>query len=133
MMLDSIKSYEPEVLAELDFSILLQANQPPVPFVIDSKLGIISTEGALDREALAQCRDKETCELTLDVAIKPAQYFQIVKVTIEIIDINDNPPRFKDDHINVQIRESASAGSSFPTVGGDRRKTVSSTEFIDTS
>ena len=106
------KKYKPEVLALLDFSIL---SQPAVPVVIDRKTGIISTDGKIDRDSLVGCRDRRVCEVTLDVAVKPAQFFQIVKVTLEIEDINDHSPQFRGPRqVVIPIRESAAVGNSFP-------------------
>lgn len=34
----------------------------------------------LDRDSEDLCRRKETCQLSLDVALYPKEYFQVVKV-----------------------------------------------------
>lgn len=104
------RKYQPTEIQQLDFRIVAQV---PVPVVVGSKTGLLSTNGPLDRDSLVQCRHKDLCEVTLDVAIRPAQFFRIVKLTIEIVDVNDNPPRFREQQAVVGIRESASAGSSF--------------------
>jgi hypothetical protein len=38
---------------------------------------------------------------------------QVIKVTIEIIDINDNTPEFSDSLITLSISESSPVGSTF--------------------
>ncbi|ELU00169.1 hypothetical protein CAPTEDRAFT_100575, partial [Capitella teleta] len=78
-------------------------------FVIDRKSGVISTKTALDREAL--CPYIETCEIDLDVKILPVDYFQIVKVVVYIVDINDNAPRFPQDRIPLDIPENTPQGT----------------------
>ena len=61
------------------------------------------------------------CTLTFDVVVKPLQYFKIIKVTIVIIDINDNSPRFLKKRFKLEIVESSPIGSLFllPTAEDD--------------
>jgi len=90
--------YSADILQQLEFRILASQTGSATgtggggggggsaQFTIGTKTGVISTHGglALDRDAMTQCRDRDVCEVTLDVAIKPAQYFQIAKVTVEV-------------------------------------------------
>ena len=103
------RKYPTAVLALLEFRIL---SPPPLPFVVELKTGILRTDGVVDRDSLMQCKDKSLCEIVLDVTVRPTQYFQIIKVTIEIEDINDNEPYFKDRKVSVSVRESSSVGTS---------------------
>ena len=72
------ETYPPDIIDQLDFRIL---TPPPLPFVIDARRGLVRTDGVVDRDSLMACKDKASCEVTLDVAVRPAQYFQIIKVT----------------------------------------------------
>lgn len=102
----------PEVVDKLYFRFL---SAPPVgmPMSIDRKTGIVRTAGDIDREALRQCRHVEICRLPVDVAIGPAAYFRIIRVSVEIVDVNDNAPYFQQSNAVVRVRESAPAGSSY--------------------
>ena len=102
----------PEVVDKLHFRFL-----SPLPvgalMSIDQKSGIIRTAGNIDREAVIQCRHIEICQLPVDVAIGPASYFRIIRVSVEIADVNDNAPYFRFSTATVRVRESASVGSSY--------------------
>lgn len=104
------RRYVDEVLAMLEFRIM---SPPPLPFIVDLKTGVIRTGGVIDRDSLMQCKDKNVCEVTLDVTVRPTQFFQIIKVTIQVDDINDNAPYFRDQRMTISIRESAAMGTSF--------------------
>lgn len=106
------QSFFSEVVDKLYFRFL---SVPPVgvPMSIERKSGIIRTAGNVDREAVKQCRFVEKCHLPVDVAIGPASYFRIIRVSIEVLDVNDNAPYFQQSTAVVRVRESASTGSSF--------------------
>ena len=80
-------------------------------FAIDERSGIIQTTSRVDRDSICPLTDE--CVVTFDVAIRPAKFFEIVKVEMEIRDLNDNHPRFPQTHIVHQISESALPGKSF--------------------
>jgi len=56
--------------------------------------------------------------LQISIAVKPIENFQIIKITVKIIDINDNVPTFVlglgDPRFLVAISEMARPGESFP-------------------
>jgi len=47
------------------------------------------------------------------VAVKPIQFFEIIKVKVKIFDMNDNYPTFPESRLRHQISESAELGSGF--------------------
>jgi len=102
----------PDVVHQLYFRFL---SSLPVgaPMSIDRKSGMVHTAGDIDREAVKQCRHVEPCRLPVDVAIGPASYFRIIRVSVEIVDVNDNAPYFRQSTAVVLVRESASTGSSY--------------------
>jgi len=104
--LDSL--YSADVMHQLHFRFLRQ-HQQQLPFVIDENTGIITTSGRVNRDVI--CPGEETCDVKLDVAVQPAQYFRLIRVTIAILDINDNPPRFPDAAVHFEILESAVVGT----------------------
>ncbi|XP_018422204.1 PREDICTED: protocadherin gamma-B2-like [Nanorana parkeri] len=78
-------------------------------FSINLESGHLFITERIDRETL--CRAAADCVLTFDaVAENPLNVFN---VKIEIQDINDNPPRFLDESIRLEISESASPGAKF--------------------
>jgi hypothetical protein len=46
-----------------------------------------------------------------------AQLFDIIEVRVNIIDINDNPPRFANEEITLYIPEDANVGSEYKIDG----------------
>ena len=100
--------YSADVMHKLQFRFLRQ-HQQPLPFSVDVNTGVITTSGRVDRDVI--CPGAETCEVKLDVAVQPAQYFRVIRVTIAILDINDNAPRFPDAVVRFAILESAAVGT----------------------
>uniref|UniRef100_A0A3Q2QN94 Cadherin domain-containing protein n=1 Tax=Fundulus heteroclitus TaxID=8078 RepID=A0A3Q2QN94_FUNHE len=71
--------------------------------------GVLLVKERIDRESL--CRQTTPCALHLQIILEnPMELFRI---TIEITDINDNSPSFKNEEKRFEISESAVAGSKF--------------------
>jgi len=105
--------YPPEVVVggELRFTLL---TQPAMPVVVDESTGRLITSGRVDREAICTgVTSAAPCRVRLDVAVHPVQYFRIVKVVVDVTDVNDNSPVFRPAAIVRDISEAASAGSGF--------------------
>ncbi|KAK2166152.1 hypothetical protein LSH36_41g08015 [Paralvinella palmiformis] len=102
--------YTPDVIALLHFQFL---TDPGISVHIDYDTGMLRTNGRVDREAISGCVQNSRCDVVLDVAVQPVAYFQIFKVIIEVIDINDNTPVFSQRLYEHSLKESASLGSSF--------------------
>ena len=102
--------YNDSVTQQLEYHVLAR----PIPFLtVGTTDGVVRTKGRLDREAMLHCRGKPFCEVSLDVAVKPVQFFQILRVAIEIGDINDNVPYFRDPSVYLSILESSPLGSVY--------------------
>lgn len=104
------KLYQKHEIQQLEFRFLAE---PPIPLSIGTSDGVIRTSGVIDRDFMPWCRQSDVCEVNLDVTVQPVDYFRIIKVTISVIDINDNPPRFSDTQSVLAILESATVGSTF--------------------
>lgn len=104
------KLYQKHEIQQLEFRFLAE---PPIPLSIGTSDGVIRTSGVIDRDVMPWCRQSDVCEVNLDVTVQPVDYFRIIKVTISVIDINDNPPRFSETQSVLAILESASVGSTF--------------------
>uniref|UniRef100_A0A8C5D735 Cadherin domain-containing protein n=1 Tax=Gadus morhua TaxID=8049 RepID=A0A8C5D735_GADMO len=63
----------------------------------------------IDREAL--CAKRASCMLRQELVLENP--LELHRISLNIIDINDNAPQFKKDTINIEIRESADKGNRF--------------------
>ncbi|NXI34732.1 PCDGA protein, partial [Galbula dea] len=79
-------------------------------FALQEKTGHLVTAERIDREQL--CRLVERCVLRCEVIVEGDM--QIYEVEVEITDINDNAPSFKDVDMQLTISEMTSPGSRFP-------------------
>jgi protocadherin delta 1 len=105
--------HPPEVVRSLRFTFL---TPPAIPLVVDETSGKIITSGRIDRETVCRTVTADVdlpCRVRLDVAVHPVQYFQMIKIVIEIRDINDNSPEFVPSAIVREIAESSPAGTGF--------------------
>ncbi len=106
--------YSTSTLDQLRFRFLAK---PDVDFNIDENTGKIRTGGRIDRDTLQHCKRKIRCSVELDVvAIVPDnnnQFLEIIKVKVNIEDINDNWPHFPDPKISHQILETSVSGNGF--------------------
>ena len=104
--------------AELRYSLLSRPTAPDgsVPtrplFTIDERQGMIRTAQRLDRDALCRRTLEESCYIRFDVAVRPMTHFRIVRVRVEIVDVNDNAPVFPRPAISLALPESAAVGTS---------------------
>ena len=100
--------YPANIARDLRFQFL---TTPRTNLHIDSVTGVISTSGRIDREAI--CALQHLCNVELDIAVQPVTVLQIIKISLEIKDINDNYPTFPEMQFTYQILESNSPGYSF--------------------
>ncbi|XP_062282141.1 protocadherin beta-16-like [Scomber scombrus] len=69
----------------------------------------------IDREEL--CGQTTPCSFSFEVILENP--IQLYRVTVEVIDINDNSPSFQKDEINLKIAENAALGTRFSLVSAD--------------
>ena len=101
------RKYDSMQLNQLQFRFLKQL---PTGFVIDNATGIIRTGGRIDREAICPFM-ATTCDVRIDVAIQPSQFFRIVRAVVSILDVNDNAPVFPVSEQVMEVQESAHVGT----------------------
>ena len=96
-------------LSQVNFEFLRQQGQDYSEyFTIDSSMGILRVVKSVDRDTL--CPNSNSCELKMDIgALGPVRDFLIIKVTINVIDTNDNAPSFLVECIVIHISEASSA------------------------
>jgi len=104
--------------AGLRYSLLSRPTAPDgsVPlrplFTIDEHRGQIRTAQRLDRDVLCRRILDESCYIRFDVAVRPMTHFRIVRVRVEVVDVNDNAPVFPVSSIRLALPESAAPGTS---------------------
>ncbi|XP_038652273.1 protocadherin-10-like isoform X35 [Scyliorhinus canicula] len=77
--------------------------------IVNLKTGILQVKEKIDREQL--CEQGLSCVLMLEAVIENP--FQIYRVEVDILDINDNAPLFRRSDANLEISELTPLGMSF--------------------
>ncbi|XP_039670053.1 protocadherin beta-16-like [Perca fluviatilis] len=77
--------------------------------------GTLVIKERIDREEL--CGKTTPCSFSFEVILENP--IQLYRVTVEVIDINDNNPSFPKDEINLKIVENAASGTRFSLVSAD--------------
>lgn len=104
--------YDHATLSSLRFSFLSSLdNTVQTYFDLDPTSGLIRTSVRIDRDQI--CPSAVTCTLPLDVAIQPP-HFRVLKLSIELLDENDNAPRFPSPIVRTSVFESTNPGPFFP-------------------
>ncbi|NXR41823.1 PCD12 protein, partial [Zosterops hypoxanthus] len=80
------------------------------PLHVGSEDGVLSTAGRVDREQL--CRHSDPCWVSFDVLA--AQSPALIHVEVQVMDVNDNVPRFPTPELELEISESASLRTRIP-------------------
>ncbi|XP_068506771.1 protocadherin gamma-A11 isoform X21 [Syngnathus scovelli] len=71
--------------------------------------GTLVIKERIDREEL--CGKRTPCSFTFDIILENP--IQLYRVTVEVVDINDNSPCFPQSEINLKIAENAAVGTRF--------------------
>ncbi|NXV68376.1 PCDGA protein, partial [Molothrus ater] len=79
-------------------------------FVLHGKTGHLVTAERIDREQL--CERVLQCVLRCELIVEGEMKFY--EIEVEITDINDNAPRFKETELEQRISETSPVGSRFP-------------------
>jgi len=65
--------------------------------------------GRIDRESL--CKDVGRCLLHYTLAVRPLDVFRLLDVQVEVLDVNDHPPRFSGLPRRWHVAENVEVGS----------------------
>ncbi|XP_053311421.1 protocadherin-17 isoform X3 [Spea bombifrons] len=87
----------------------LLENSAPQLLGVDQDSGLLFTKQRIDREML--CKKSPKCLISLEVFVNDKE---ICMVKVEILDINDNSPKFPSEQIDIEISENALPGTRFP-------------------
>ncbi|XP_033036778.1 protocadherin gamma-A5 [Trachypithecus francoisi] len=96
---------EPRELAERGVRIVSRGRTQL--FALNPRSGSLVTAGRIDREEL--CAQSPLCVVNFNILVENKMKIYVVEV--EIIDINDNFPRFRDEELKVKVNENAAAGT----------------------
>ncbi|KAM5299010.1 protocadherin gamma-A5 isoform 6-T6 [Ctenodactylus gundi] len=96
---------EPQQLAERGVRIVSRGRTQL--FSLHSRSGSLVTADRIDREEL--CAQSARCLVTFNILVE--NKMKIYGVEVEITDINDNFPRFRDEELEVKVNENAAAGT----------------------
>ncbi|XP_066572821.1 protocadherin gamma-A11 isoform X9 [Amia ocellicauda] len=77
--------------------------------------GVLVVSERIDREKL--CRDITPCSFSFEVILENPM--ELHRVTVEILDVNDNAPTFQKSEIKLEISESAAPGARFLLGGAE--------------
>lgn len=84
-------------------------------FRVDEKNSGLFTKVRLDREQL--CRFEVQCVLKLRVAAKSETDVKKYAVFVDLLDVNDNPPKFNTSSYTLNISESVTVGKRYALAG----------------
>ena len=96
---------EPQELAQRGVRIVSRGRTQL--FALNPRSGSLVTAGRIDREEL--CAQSPLCVVNFNILVE--NKMKIYGVEVEIIDINDNFPRFRDEELKVKVNENAAAGT----------------------
>jgi len=89
-------------------------------FELNERTGVMRTSRRVDRDRMCRApRSDDACDVTVDVTVRPTNYFRLIRVVVHVADVNDNRPRFDSDHVTVHVMETAQAGTLFVLPSAD--------------
>ncbi|XP_006866315.1 PREDICTED: protocadherin gamma-A11 [Chrysochloris asiatica] len=99
---------EPRELAERGVRIISRGRTQL--FALSPRSGSLITAGRIDREEL--CEAVSACLLNMEILVEDT--LKIYGVEVEIMDINDNAPSFREEEVEIKVSEHAALGLRFP-------------------
>ncbi|XP_053422787.1 protocadherin gamma-A12 isoform X20 [Nycticebus coucang] len=98
----------PQELAER--GVLIVSRGRTQLFALNRRSGSLVTAGRIDREEL--CMGAIKCQLNLEILMEDKG--KIYGVEVEVKDINDNAPYFRENELEIKMSENAAIGMRFP-------------------
>ena len=115
--------FNASIMSQLTYSFVPDVDERQYLFDIDSNNAIIKTTQQIDRDTL--CPGSQACYVLLHVQVHPVSLNKLIRILVEILDINDHKPEFPESHMDLTILESAPRGSDFilpPAIDSDSGK-----------
>ncbi|NWV69892.1 PCDG7 protein, partial [Malurus elegans] len=107
---DVVKDLELQLLELRDRGVRIVSEGRTQYFALHGKTGHLVTAEKIDREQL--CRLVEKCVLRCELIV--GGQMQVYQIEVEIIDISDNAPSFKEIELEERISEMTAPGTRFP-------------------
>uniref|UniRef100_A0A3Q3VZR4 Cadherin domain-containing protein n=1 Tax=Mola mola TaxID=94237 RepID=A0A3Q3VZR4_MOLML len=82
---------------------------------LNTDKGILAMNERIDREKL--CGDTTPCSFSFEIILENP--IELHRIMVEILDVNDHSPVFRNDHVRMEISESAVIGSRFVLESAD--------------
>ncbi|XP_038556090.1 protocadherin gamma-A10-like [Micropterus salmoides] len=82
---------------------------------LNTDKGILAVNERVDREQL--CGDVTPCSFSFEIILENP--IELHRIMVEILDVNDHSPLFRNNHIRMEISESAVIGSRFVLESAD--------------
>ncbi|XP_064133414.1 protocadherin gamma-A7 isoform X10 [Loxodonta africana] len=99
---------EPRELAERGVRVVSRGRTQL--FALNPRSGSLVTAGRIDREEL--CAHSARCLVSFNILMEDKM--NLYPIEVEIMDVNDNAPRFLTEEMNVKIMENTAPGVRFP-------------------
>ncbi|KAK2498188.1 hypothetical protein MC885_008421 [Smutsia gigantea] len=99
---------EPQELVERGARIVFRGRTQL--FALNAQSGSVVTAGRIDREEL--CAQSARCLVSFNILMEDKM--NLYPIEVEIMDVNDNAPKFLTEEINVKIMENTVPGVRFP-------------------
>jgi len=77
-------------------------------FTIEASSGLLRTATVVDRDTI--CPGEAECVVTVDIGVQPRRYFQVLKLSVEIVDVNDHSPQFPSSRVELKVSEATVPG-----------------------
>jgi len=80
-------------------------------FEVNAGSGVLYMTREIDRDEVCYADSTSVCRLTIDVAlVRPVALFRAFQVHVDLLDLNDNDPKFDVEDFVLTIPESVSPG-----------------------
>ena len=80
-------------------------------FSIEEASGVLRTAAVVDRDSI--CPGRPECVVDVDIGVQPRKFFRVLKLSVEIADINDHSPRFPSSRVERRVSEATVPGVLF--------------------
>ena len=102
--------YNKTVQSRLRFTFEEQSKQEKQFFEVTNK-GDLRSSSVIDRDIL--CPNLDICDRRIFISMQPYEFYNVFDVTVHILDINDNVPKFPQTTVIKNIPETALVGHKY--------------------
>ncbi|KAH9523163.1 Protocadherin-11 Y-linked [Bulinus truncatus] len=125
-----------DVFDRLKYQILSSDSLRVSLLTINNRTGALYTNSKIDREKVCDA-SATTCNLMFDVTVQQdVSIYKVINVVVSILDINDNPPTFLQNQLQLSISEAEQIGSEMsipPAIDRDSGVNAAVSYWMDRS